>query len=43
MENIFLIIITLFAAYYLYKKTFKNSGCNCGSKDCGIKKQNKNL
>ncbi|MBL3520823.1 FeoB-associated Cys-rich membrane protein [Aliarcobacter lanthieri] len=30
MENIFLVIIALVAAYYLYRKLFKSSGCNCG-------------
>lgn len=32
MENIFLILITIGAIFYLYKKVFKNSGCNCGNK-----------
>ncbi|RBQ29676.1 FeoB-associated Cys-rich membrane protein [Aliarcobacter vitoriensis] len=31
MENIFLVIIALGAAYYLYIKLFKSSGCNCGN------------
>ncbi|MGP2657864.1 FeoB-associated Cys-rich membrane protein [Malaciobacter sp. WC5094] len=38
METVFLIILTLFALYYIYKTTFKNSGCNCGSNDCPSKK-----
>jgi len=38
MENAFLIIITLSALYYVYKTTFKNSGCNCGTKECPTKK-----
>ena len=38
MENVFLIILTLAALYYIYKTTFKNSGCNCGSKECPTKK-----
>lgn len=42
MENIFLIIITLFAIYYIYTKTFKNSGCNCGTKDCPTKSKDNN-
>ena len=29
MENAFLIIITLAAGFYLYRKIFKNSGCGC--------------
>lgn len=40
MEEFFLILLTIFALYYLYKKTFKNSGCNCGSADCSSKKKN---
>ncbi|RXK07851.1 FeoB-associated Cys-rich membrane protein [Halarcobacter bivalviorum] len=39
MENLFIIIIALLAAFYLFNKIFKNSGCNCGSKDCGTKKK----
>ncbi|RXK11696.1 FeoB-associated Cys-rich membrane protein [Halarcobacter mediterraneus] len=39
MEELFLVILTIFALYYLYKKTFKNSGCNCGSADCSSKKK----
>lgn len=34
MENLFLLIITLAALFYLYKKVFKNSGCNCGKGSC---------
>lgn len=30
MENVFLILITIGAIFYLYKKMFKNNGCNCG-------------
>ncbi len=39
MEEIFLLIITGAAAFYLYKKLFKSGGCNCGdkSKSCGKK------
>ncbi|WP_320034204.1 FeoB-associated Cys-rich membrane protein [Campylobacterota bacterium DY0563] len=39
MEEVFLILIALFSAYYFYKKTFKNNGCNCGSKDCPSEKK----
>ncbi len=42
MENIFLITITLFALYYIYKTTFKNNSCNCGSKKCPTKKNTTN-
>jgi len=31
MEDAFLIVITLCAAFYLYKKMFKSGGCNCGN------------
>lgn len=34
MENLFLLIITLAALFYLYKKVFKSSGCNCGKDSC---------
>ena len=34
MENIILSIITLGALFYLYKKIFKNNGCNCGKGSC---------
>ncbi|WP_323669496.1 FeoB-associated Cys-rich membrane protein [Aliarcobacter butzleri] len=34
MENIILSIITLGALFYLYKKIFKNNGCNCGKGYC---------
>lgn len=39
MENLILLIITLGAIYYIYTKTFKNSGCNCGSSSCNGKKK----
>ena len=29
MENAFLIIITLAAGFYLYRKIFKSGGCGC--------------
>jgi len=36
MDNIFLILITMGALYFLYKKLFKKNGCdggcNCGKK-----------
>lgn len=37
MENILLGVVALVAAYYLYQKLFKSSGCNCGdgSGSCG--------
>lgn len=39
MEEIILLIIAGAAAFYLYKKIFKNKGCNCGNKgkSCGKK------
>ncbi|WP_417332111.1 FeoB-associated Cys-rich membrane protein [Halarcobacter sp.] len=42
MENAFIIIIALLAAFYLYRKIFKNNGCNCGTKGCGTKKDTEN-
>jgi len=36
MENIFLVVIVLIAAYYLYRKLFKSNSCNCGN--CGSNK-----
>lgn len=38
MENAIIGVIALLALYYLYKKTFKSGGCNCGSKDCNNSK-----
>lgn len=38
MEDFFLIIIAIFALYYIYKTIFKNRGCNCGSNNCQTKK-----
>ncbi|RXJ60576.1 FeoB-associated Cys-rich membrane protein [Candidatus Marinarcus aquaticus] len=37
MENIILGVVALLALYYIYIKTFKNSGCNCGSAECKSK------
>lgn len=34
MENFFLLLITFAALFYLYKKVFKSSGCNCGKGSC---------
>ncbi|MGE4461314.1 MAG: FeoB-associated Cys-rich membrane protein [Arcobacter sp.] len=34
MENLFLLIITLAALFYLYKKVFSNNSCNCGKDSC---------
>jgi len=40
MEKIFLIVISLLALYFLYKKLFQTKGCNgCGG-SCGTKKDN---
>ncbi|WP_404318155.1 FeoB-associated Cys-rich membrane protein [Malaciobacter canalis] len=41
MDKIFLIVITLFAIFYIYHSISKNKGCNCGKKSCGIKKDEK--
>ncbi len=41
MDDIFLIIITIIAIYYIYIKLFKSS-CNCGKVDCKLYK-NKDL
>ncbi|RXJ62043.1 FeoB-associated Cys-rich membrane protein [Halarcobacter anaerophilus] len=38
MENFILVIIALLALYYIFKKTFKSGGCNCGDKNCSSKK-----
>lgn len=38
MEDFLLIIIALAAAYYIYRKTFKTGGCNCGKSNCSSKK-----
>ncbi|PKI81557.1 FeoB-associated Cys-rich membrane protein [Malaciobacter halophilus] len=42
MDKIFLIIITLIAIFYIYYTISKNKGCNCGKKNCGIKKDKNN-
>lgn len=34
LENIILLVIALGALYYLYRKIFKSSGCNCGKSSC---------
>ena len=41
MENIFLAVIALGAAYYLYIKLFKSGGCNCGDKKGSCKDDNR--
>lgn len=43
MENFILIIITLLAIYYIYSSTFKNKGCNCGTKSCPTNKDKLDL
>ncbi|MGB6328419.1 MAG: FeoB-associated Cys-rich membrane protein [Halarcobacter sp.] len=42
MEDILLIIVALFAVYYVYRTIFKNDACNCGSKKCPTSKNKKN-
>lgn len=41
VEEAVLLVVAAFAVYFLYRKTFKNSGCNCGGGDKCISKQNK--
>lgn len=31
MEEVFIVVIALAAAYFLYRKMFKSNGCNCGN------------
>lgn len=38
LEKITLIVIALGAVYYIYHKTFKSKGCNCGKDNCSVKK-----
>ncbi|MBN2769005.1 MAG: FeoB-associated Cys-rich membrane protein [Campylobacterales bacterium] len=37
-EKIFLVVITIVAIYYIYKRLFKSGGCNCGDGGCKNKK-----
>ncbi|MCK9256839.1 MAG: FeoB-associated Cys-rich membrane protein [Sulfurospirillaceae bacterium] len=39
MESLFLIIIALLAVGFIYYKTFKNKGCNCGNNSCPVTKK----
>ncbi|WP_394708520.1 hypothetical protein [uncultured Desulfuromusa sp.] len=34
MQQLLLFAIFVGAIYYLYRKLFKNKGCNCSSKSC---------
>ncbi|MEJ2437258.1 MAG: FeoB-associated Cys-rich membrane protein [Sulfurovaceae bacterium] len=34
-EKIFLVVVTIAAVYYIYRKLFKSGGgCNCGDGSC---------
>ncbi|MFP4487312.1 MAG: FeoB-associated Cys-rich membrane protein [Campylobacterales bacterium] len=33
-ENIFLAVVFIVSAYYIYKKLKPSSGCGCGDSDC---------
>gem|GEM_PF-5306972 len=33
-EYLVLAVVAIAAVYYLYKKTFVNGGCDCGSGGC---------
>lgn len=37
-EKIFLVVVTIAAVYYIYRKFFKSAGCNCGDGSCKNKK-----
>jgi len=41
MESLLLAVITVFALYYIYLKNFKKHGCDCASKGCCHKNQQK--